>query len=164
MHDGWTHSIADHPDYAEKLGIITAEWSGFEFALCLLFQCMLGVDGNRAEAIFFSLTNNRSRREIIASLSKALISDNVDLRNKIDRILRRSRSAASRRNALAHGIWHFGEGADSGGTISLDRDTGILKASQIEAKALDQTISQLRILRKDIHMLAIEVKNTLYPS
>lgn len=53
----WVHSIARHPDYAEKLGIITAEWAALEWGLCSLFGTMLGVDRDRAEAVFFALTN-----------------------------------------------------------------------------------------------------------
>jgi hypothetical protein len=100
----WVHSIAKHPDYAERLGIITAEWSALEWHLCFLFEALLGVDRERAEAVFFTLTNNRSRREVVANLAKVLLTEESELRVRTDRILRRAKNAATRRNALAHGI------------------------------------------------------------
>jgi hypothetical protein len=75
VESGWTHSIAKHPDYANRLGIVAAEWSGLEFHLCALFGILLGVDSDRAEAVFFTLTNNRARREAIASLVTLLLPD-----------------------------------------------------------------------------------------
>lgn len=157
----WVHSIARHPDYAEKLGVITAEWAALEWGLCSLFGTMLGVDRDRAEAVFFALTNNRSRREVVASLAKVLFTEGTELRNRIDRILRRTRNAASRRNSLAHGIWTFGEAPDSGSSLALHRDTGILTSFQIELKSLDQVISQLRCLREDTHHLTIDIRDFL---
>src|SRR5215471_15264831 len=121
---GWTHAIAKHPDYANKLGIITAEWSALEWHLCLLFQHLLGVDGQRAEAVFFTITNNRSRREAIASLANLLLPEGNELRGRTDRILRRVSNAATRRNSMAHAIWHFGETSGSGSTINLKRESG----------------------------------------
>jgi hypothetical protein len=160
----WVHSIASHPDYAEKLGIITAEWSALEWSLCSLFAAMLGVDEDRAEAVFFTLTNNRSRREVVASLAKVLFAEGADLRNRTDRILRRTRNAASRRNSLAHGIWTFGEGPESGSSLALHRETGILTSVPVEPKSLDQVISQLRNLREDMYYLTREIKDFLSSS
>jgi hypothetical protein len=157
----WVHSIARHPDYAEKLGIITAEWSALEWGLCSMFGTMLGVDRDRAEAVFFALTNNRSRREVVASLAKVLFAEGSDLRGRIDRILRRVRNAASRRNSLAHGIWIFGDEPGSGSSLAIHRDTGILTSFQMELKVLDQVISQLRSLREDVHHLTVDLRNFL---
>jgi hypothetical protein len=160
---GWTHVIAHHPNYANKLGIVTAEWSALELHLCFLFQNLLGVDSQRAEAIFFTLTNNRARREVIASLAKILLSEEHELRNRVDRILRRVRNAATRRNEVAHGIWHFGEAQDSGSAIAFNREIGILTTSTVEVKILDQIISQIRVLRRDVHSLSIDIRGFLPP-
>jgi hypothetical protein len=157
----WVHSIARHPDYAERLGIITAEWSALEWGLCDLFGTMLGVDRERSEAVFFALTNNRGRREVVASLAKVLFAEGAELRNRTDRILRRMRNAASRRNSLAHGIWTFGEPPDAGSSLALDRETGILTSSKVELKSLDQAIAQMRDLRQDMHHLRIDVRDFL---
>jgi hypothetical protein len=161
VESGWTHSIAKHPDYANKLGIVAAEWSGLEFHLCTLFGILLGVDSHRAEAVFFTLTNNRARREAIASLVTLLLPDGNELRSQADRILRRVRNAANRRNGLMHDTWTFGAEPGSGSTISFDRKSAALRSVPQEIKELDQMISQLRILRKDIHTLLVRIKDFL---
>jgi hypothetical protein len=160
---GWTHAIAKHPDYANKLGIITAEWSGLELHLCYLFQFLLATDRERAEAVFFTLTSNRSRREAVASLANLLLPEGSELRHRTDRILRRVSSAATRRNFIAHAIWHFGEAPGSGSAFRFERDSATLRSAPIEIRVLDEIISQPRILRKDTHELAVAVKEFLAP-
>jgi hypothetical protein len=162
MQHGSIHAITRHPDYANKLGIVTAEWSGLELHLCLPFQVLLGVDSARADAVFFTLTNNRARRrEAIASLAKLLLPEESELRDRTDRVLRRVRNAATRRNALTHGVWHFREQEDSGSTMALDRDTGVLRSYSIEIKTLDQIICQISLLRQDVRLLSVDVRNFL---
>jgi hypothetical protein len=162
-HD-WTHVIVHHPDYANKLGIVTAEWSALELHLCFLFQNLLGVASERAEAVFFTLTNNRARREAIASLAKILLPEDNELHDRTNRILRRVRNAATRRNSLAHGIWHFGEVPGSGSAIAFNREKGILTTSPVELKTLDQIIAQVRVLRSDVHQCQLISKVSCLPS
>jgi hypothetical protein len=162
--NGWTHAIANQPEFAIRFGIITAEWSALELHLCFLFRCLLGIDAARAEAVFFTVTNNRSRREMVASLAAVVLPEGDELRNRVDRILRRIKNAAARRNAIAHSIWYFGEIVGKGGALSFERGSGRLTSGPKEIQELDQVMAQLRILRKDTHEVAIAVRDFLVPS
>jgi hypothetical protein len=125
---------------------------------------LLGIDAERAEAVFFTVTNNRSRREMVASLATVVLPEGNELRNRVDRILRRIKNAAARRNAIAHAIWHFGEIVGKGGAFSFERGSGRLTSAPKEVKELEQVIAQLRILRKDTHEVAIAVRELLAPT
>jgi hypothetical protein len=156
------HAIERHPDYALQIGIITAEWSILEANLCMLLQHLLGVDDVRASAVFFSLGNNKARRDIVANLATAVLPPESDLRGRINSVVRRIQGAASRRNKIAHGMWGFWPGeADSGSLSGLDRKTGRLTGEWIRVRDLKAIRAQIAEASHEIWRLACDVMREL---
>lgn len=84
------------------IAYVHTAWALLESALATLFSSVLKIKIAEAQVVLGSLTANRPKRDLIQNCANlSLLSD---LRVKqVERILRRTTKAASKRNFLAHG-------------------------------------------------------------
>lgn len=84
------------------VAFVHTAWAGLENALSMLFAAILRIRQAEASVILGSLTANRTKRDLIANCANLVLVSDARLK-QVERLLRRTGKAASKRNFLAHG-------------------------------------------------------------
>ena len=131
-----------------KISRIHSAWANLELHLALLFSAVLRIKIAEAQVILGTLTANRPKRDLIMNCAKLSIM-NMDKVKIIERLLRRTAKAASKRNFLAHGMAAYHQKYPDCVTvsgISADLEPALshyIAFSEKDLKAIYDTISKI---------------------
>lgn len=105
--DTITYFGQDYPrEIVEIMGVLIIRSNLLESALIRLLQAVTDLDSDRAEAIFFSIQNNRGRIDLIRNIS-SVSNINTSINAQISELLDKAKSLSMHRNLLVHGEWSF---------------------------------------------------------
>ena len=105
-----------HPDHAEAIGRITAYWAMLEHHMCMILTHLLDVPQAVGEAIFYTITSNRVRKDILLHVANQVIKDEAK-HKELTRLLNRVAGQAKKRNRLSHDLWSMGRDSSEVGQI-----------------------------------------------
>lgn len=145
-----TTALSGHPEIAQHVGIIIAEYAILEFQMYLLYACLVPVRAGVSFDTFFRLRSINLRCEIIENACEPLPDD---LHRVISRVLRRLKGAATRRTEIAHCMYL----ARGDGILRMRwKPTGVVY-EPLDQKVFARTITQFRTLSEDIVVLLSHV-------
>ena len=90
-------------DLNAHIAYVHTAWANLELALATLFSAILRIKIAEAQVILGSLAANRPKRDLMQNCANLSLTSDAKLK-MVERILRRTTKAASKRNFLAHGM------------------------------------------------------------
>jgi hypothetical protein len=152
--------LSQHPDYAQRVGVIVSVWAQVEMRLSVIFGILLRAPVWTAWDAFFSLQNSKARTDMIRSLATGL-DDRLPERQALLDLVERCSRAAGPRNAYAHRSWIL----ERGKLYQLDKPAVPVETSlkhHVSLKNMDADIAALRKLETDLRDFLIVFGNK-YP-
>ena len=95
--------IENMPKLAELIGRITINWSGVDLQLSLLLGSLLGTNSPGAVAVFLSLRNNRSKRDVLEAAANKCLPPELII--GFNTIVDSHKELDKQRNDVVHGVW-----------------------------------------------------------
>jgi len=132
-------NLNDAPSHAEALGHMTVAWSLLEFQLLSLFNAVSGMDRNRSRAIFYNLQSFRAKCDAIQAMAEMSLPKQK--RDQMDKLLKKVRKTANKRNKYIHNPWATLQG--EAGIWDLSHKAYVPTLTAVSIKDLNQTTQQI---------------------
>lgn len=134
-----------------------------EWTMFILFRGLLPLNGievmksiDIAHSLYFVHHNSRARRDMVASLGKAVLRSNSNKYKIFQSLIRRTGKLLQKRNQLTHGFW----GSDEGGSEVVRIPHEIFHWEKDEKKF---SKTQLAVIVKELTQLHKDLKNFSRP-
>lgn len=147
------------------MSVITM-WADLEEVLCELLCTLLRTDEHMiAGAVFYTLTSNKTRRDVIHNVGRVVLrKDHPDEFGELEKLMRRLQRASSKRNNLLHATWRF---SDPEGDIALFRfndPPGFFEMDNLTVDDLLRSWDQMKTLKADVEAYHVRVAKLLHES
>lgn len=156
--------VADVPQFHALVGEVAISWATVEHLLMMLLASLLHVPRPVAEAVFYTVTANKVRREIISNTTFAIFGKDHDLTKRTAKLMDALSKIAKRRNDFAHSIWGAMKKPDGTSVAATAQywkgDVTITPVKESEVKAL---IPRMTAISTAIYHLMLLV-NAAHPA
>src|SRR3989442_889088 len=96
-------SLKERPNLATHIGIIAGMSQHMEVAIGRVLGAILGTEAEVAVAMYFSLTGDAAKREVLETAARTKLSD--ELFAEFTVLLKSLKGPRGMRNDVVHGIW-----------------------------------------------------------
>lgn len=146
-------SLATKPDHQQAIGLIMAEFAAMEHGMMMVLSCLLGCGWEKTGALFAAVESARSRREMVAEVGRIALKNHPDELRRLERLVKRSAKATSKRNTYAHALWSVGKGGDTG----IQNSLGAPGSTPVRIKDLKRIPTDLGSLSNDWMMFLFDL-------
>lgn len=147
------------------IGGMTIQWNECQSEIFIMFHEALGADILKSQALFFTLRNDGTQRDVTAALLRVALYQHPDLADRAVRTINDFAKIAGKRNDFIHAIWHYPAGTDAA-KVWLDARKNLKGKDPIEEikkliGELEAMFTTLTALRIDVELALKEPKNAL---
>jgi hypothetical protein len=150
MSDWPKSTLHDHPNVAQRVGLVVADYALLEMMMFMLYAVVSGLHGMEAFKRFYRLRSIHLREEITYKAAEGL---EEAYQEAICRAWKRFKAAANRRTEIAHCSF-----MSDGKTVTRLRMFGTEpRFEPMNKQVFDRTFTQYRTLGKDLIVLVSEI-------
>lgn len=145
-HDLYQH----HHEIANILSIIISRWADLEVQMCKILSALLNGDPAATMAVFYTVSANKVRRDILLNVSRVKLKNHPDELRKMEKLARRIQRAAKKRNDLMHSVWTVQLSTGDANIFRFNDPPGFFSNETITLDYLRRTAQQLKALSEDL--------------
>jgi hypothetical protein len=159
--DDFQSPLTQHPDFLNKLGLVTAEVSIMELRLAALLAKVSGLSHQLAEAIYFTPKAAIPRIDIVRNVCQIVHGKNTAAQTDHKKALDKATAAMGRRHQLIHSLFAANEDDIF---LVTGADKGSRDATPLAKDHLDSLIRDIRIVNGLLHHLSMHRLTVFEPS